>query len=178
MLFTNKDFETETVSPGRGSALGIVLGEAIPGGREVFIHVPKNTDDDLCGLYKDLTIGKTSVGYPRINEEKDNRIYAIFSSVSDELVKNDGRIFAPAEQEIHLMVRAINVETNGEGCIMGTSDTVLLRVSEGDSYQVKWDNGVTTYYRVLRDEIIEIEQSPVKPTVFRQSASTPMWRPV
>lgn len=177
MLFLNKTQRTKEVSPGHGSAPGILLGESVPGGREIFIRTPRSLKGLYAGVtYEKVTIEENGIGRPRISDSEDKALYAILTSVSDDgPIANDGRILAPVDQNVRLMARAIDVKVDSRGCITETSDTLVLQVAEGDSYRVDWDNGSTAYYKVTKYEVTEVERPPF---ISESTSTDSVWRPV
>lgn len=161
MLYTNKELKVIEKEMKFGVVAGVTIGEHGRGRREVFLPTPKGFEDEIRGLRKDLTIGKSKSGRPRINRANDGEFYVILSSERNYTRRGCGCIRTPKGQENELVARGNGAD--GAAGRIGSWDAVILKAKEGDVFRVTWGGygyGYPATFYVLSGGEIHVADQP------------------
>ena len=104
MIYSNVNLTIEARKMSFGELRCIVMGEKGRGRKEILLP---SLSGITCGLNKDLTIGVTKNGRPRINklkpQEKDNSMYLLIDTYGGYSRQGNGYIDFRAEQGFEII---------------------------------------------------------------------------
>ena len=158
MLYTNKDLQISEREMSFGKLKGITIGQKGRGRWEIFLptqSVDKDTIEE--GLHKDLSIGLSKSGRPKIIKKEEDKIFLILDSKNEYTRRGDGKIFALAANKEQAKVIARGNGADGLAGKVGQWDAIVLEAKDGDVFRVRWGGynygRPTTIYTVLNGEV-------------------------
>ncbi len=158
MLYTNKIFRISEREMSFGTIKGISVGQKGRGRREIFLptqSVDKDTIEE--GLHKDLSIGLSKSGRPKIIKKEEDKIFLILDSEHAYTRRGDGKIFALVANEEQAKVIARGNGADGLAGRIGQWDAIILEAKDGDVFRVRWGGynygKATTIYTIHNGEV-------------------------
>ena len=136
MLYVNKPLKIGARDMAFGTLSGVAIGEKGRGRHELFLPTPKIVEGNIEGFVKNLSIGKSKTGKPRIDSVIEDDLYLILSSEWGYTRRGNGYITAPKDQEIELIARANGAD--GDAGRIGSWDAVIVKAKPGDIFRVTW----------------------------------------
>ncbi len=104
-------------------------GEEGRGRRLLYLPTSPNAIDIEAGLHKDLTIGFTKTGRPRVNKVEDNKMYMLLSTEGGYTRRGNGVIYCLFTQENDIKILSRGNGADGDAGRIGYWDVLLLEVS-------------------------------------------------
>nr|DAE48579.1 MAG TPA: hypothetical protein [Caudoviricetes sp.] len=92
MLYANRSFRAKDREMDWGTLHQITMGEHGRGRKLVALTCPADIEEISAGLHKDLTIGSTKSGNPRIIKASDDRLYMLLSAEGRYTRRGNGTI--------------------------------------------------------------------------------------
>lgn len=156
MIYFAGEFKPQDRSFSFGSVRGITLGEIERERKTSFLPTPKQAGRVLTGPRKDLSLGATNSGRPRINHKKDTKLSLVLSSRPGS--KFDGHqgirctISVPPDQRVFVV--SYGLSGRRSPC---SWEEALLRVRPGDIFLVDIESSQRheqTFYMVGNGEVV------------------------
>lgn len=166
MLCTNKTLKIIEKGMSFGPVTGVALGEYGRGRREIFLPTPNGVEGTILGLRKDLTIGTSKSGRPRISRapKDDEELYIILSTERNYTRRGNGYIRVPKTQELCIIARGNGAD--GAAGRVGHWDVVIFKAKDGDVFRVAWGGYgygyPATFYVVHGDKVYQADQPEVE----------------
>ena len=134
MIYANKNFVVQEREFTYGKLNCISLGEKGRGRKEVLLPVPKSLEEIKKGINKNLTIGLTKNGKPRVNyispKKKEEYIYAIIDSYNGYTRPCDGTVKLMYKNGIEELVVAWGAD--GDAGRIGSWEVKVLKIPNDD----------------------------------------------
>lgn len=141
MLYTNMNMKVVDREMPFGILRGVSLGERGRGRREEFLPVPASVTEINWGLHKNLSVGLTRNGKPRINLGDNGNLYLILSSQRGYTRRGDGVVYEVKlnrqdEPKVKYLAEAWGAD--GAAGRIGTWEAKVLEVKPGAIVKVIW----------------------------------------
>lgn len=152
MLYTNIDLKKNEVKFDWGVLHRFEVGEFGRGRKLISLPCPPDMENIKAGLHKELTIGQTKTGKPRIIKEEDNKLYVILSSEGGYTRRGCGFIHIMERDKDKIKVLALGNGADGDAGRIGTWDCALFEVSGDTTMKVRWSgSGEVFEIYVIKD---------------------------
>ena len=135
MLYANKKLHSEERIMDFGTIYQVGMGESGRGRRFMALTCPKDTIVEN-GMNKNLSIGLTKSGRPRINAKTDTDLYMMLSSAGGYTRRGNGTIQILATQQELFEILARGNGADGDAGRIGTWDCMLLKVKDPNATAV------------------------------------------
>lgn len=132
MFYTNRKLIKREIEMEWGTLYRYEAGEEGRGRRLLCLSTSPNAKDVEAGLHKNLTIGFTKTGRPRVNNGEDSKMYMLLSSEGGYTRRGDGNIFCLPSDKDKINVLSRGNGADGDAGRIGYWDVLLLEVS-GDA---------------------------------------------
>lgn len=130
MFYTNTGLEKEEKEMEWGTLYQYEAGEEGRGRRLLCLPTSPNAEDIEVGLHKDLTIGFTKTGRPRVNKAQDSKMYMLLSAAGGYTRRGNGTVQCLENQKEKIKVLAKGNGADGAAGRVGFWDVLLLEVPE------------------------------------------------
>lgn len=127
MIFSNTFCKSEPKEMEFGTIHQIILGESGRGRKEIRLTCPENTVIQIGGN-KDLSIGQTKSGRPRIVQQRDEKTYLLLSTRGGYTRRGNGWVGAWKENKATYKVLAKGNGADGAAGRIGYWDVMLLEL--------------------------------------------------
>lgn len=128
MLYSNRKLKAEERVMTFGTIYQVAMGESGRGRKMMALTCPKDTIIER-GLNKNLTIGKTKTGRPRINKLEDKELYLLLSSEGGYTRRGNGTIRVLKDKIDQFEIMARGNGADGDAGRVGYWDCMLLKVN-------------------------------------------------
>lgn len=164
MLYTNKALKVVEREMKFGKISGVAIGESGRGRREIFLPTPFGVAGEIRDFCRNLDIGLTKSGHPRINQIQDDSLYMILSSQRGYTRRGNGLIRTPIDQENRIIARGNGAD--GDAGRIGTWDVIITEAQDGDVFRVTWGGHrygyLATFYVVSNKKVHVADQPDVE----------------
>ena len=132
MIYSNQYLESVTKEMDFGNIYQVSMGEIGRGRKLMALTCPEGTKI-AKGINRELTIGTTKSGKPRINKQKDNTLYMLLSAQGGYTRRGDGYIQVPSRQKELFQILARGNGADGMAGRVGYWDCLLLKSPSTDA---------------------------------------------
>lgn len=137
MFYTNIRLELKKKEEDWGILNQYEAGESGRGRQLLRIPTYPDAEDIEAGLHKDLTIGFTRSGRPRLNKEEDSQMYMLLSAQGRYTRRGNGTIWCLKGKEDCIEVLSSGNGADGDAGRIGFWDVQLLEVPEETIIRVR-----------------------------------------
>lgn len=137
MLYTNIDLKKREIEKEWGTLYQFEIGEIGRGRKMIYLPCAPEMEDITEGLHKELSIGQTKAGKPRIIRKEEDHYYMILSSEGGYTRRGDGFIQGMEQDRDKIRVLARGNGADGDAGRIGTWDCVVLEILEDTMIRVR-----------------------------------------
>ena len=160
MIYSNVEIDKKTKEMEWGNLDVFEFGEQGRGRKMISLPTFTKKDSINKGWNKDLTIGITRNGKPRVNEEEDEDIYVLLSSYGGYTRRGCGYIQVPVELKDKFEVMASGNGADGDAGRIGYWNVICMKIPREGTYciRIKMSGGCDPSYILYHDgELYDME---------------------